>query len=222
MWLMVAVNSQLTTPRQTNLPFTEPFLDLHDIIRIWCHNSWHHNHTHWGKGPIASSTLQWSIVLFPVQMLDQGNSVSKCILKWWVTLNLSATLFRFSYIQHYSNQTLKALRNFASELLTKSKCSRHLNSAAKISNSCSHAIFLARESWNPEQLQHSTWGILARFKFHGNYRNSCYFHPKITLEIILEGVKNFLGLAHFTPLYSSRAPTSIKFFVVMRHWVCVE
>jgi len=26
-------------------------------------------------------------------MLDQGNSVRKCILKWWVTLNLGATLF---------------------------------------------------------------------------------------------------------------------------------
>ena len=40
--------------------------------------------------------------------------------------------------------------------------------------------------------------ILARFKFH----------PKTALETILEGV-NFLG-AHFTPLYSSRAPTSFK------------
>jgi len=26
-------------------------------------------------------------------MLDQGNSVSKCTLKWWMTLNLGATLF---------------------------------------------------------------------------------------------------------------------------------
>jgi len=75
-------------------------------------------------------------------MLDQGNSVSKCILKWWVTLNLGATLFHiYSTIEigslgHYTNLALKALCNFASELLTKSKCSKLLNSVAKISISC--------------------------------------------------------------------------------------
>ena len=41
----------------TNLPFTEPFLALQDAIRMWCHNSWHHNHTHWGKGSRASAAL---------------------------------------------------------------------------------------------------------------------------------------------------------------------
>jgi len=38
---------------------------------------------------VCSNTMRGS------QMLDQANSVSKCILKWWVimTLNLGATLF---------------------------------------------------------------------------------------------------------------------------------
>jgi len=45
---------------QKNLLFTESFLALHDVIRMWCHNSWHHNHTHCGKPSIACDLrLKW-------------------------------------------------------------------------------------------------------------------------------------------------------------------
>jgi len=53
---MVAFNTQLTT---SSLPFAEPFLAIYDVMRMWCHNSWHHNNTHWGKGSKASSALHW-------------------------------------------------------------------------------------------------------------------------------------------------------------------
>jgi len=87
--LVIAVEAwQILCCCYTNLPFTEPFLALNDVIRMWCHDSWHHNYTHWGKGSMTSSALHWPTIMYPSQMLNQGNSVSKCILKSWVTLNL--------------------------------------------------------------------------------------------------------------------------------------
>ena len=59
--------------------------------------------------------------------------------------SVSYNTIEIGSLGHYTNLTLKALCNFASELLTKSECSKHLNSA-KISISCSLAIFLACES----------------------------------------------------------------------------
>jgi len=84
-------------------------------------------------------------------MLDKGNSVSKCILNWWVTLesrgySVSYNTIKIGSLGHYTNQTLKALCNFASKLITKSECSKLLNSVAKISISCSHTVFLAHQS----------------------------------------------------------------------------
>jgi len=59
--------------------------------------------------------------------------------------SVSYNTIEIGFLEHYTNLTLKALCNFASKLLTKSECSKLLNSVAKII-SCSHTIFLARES----------------------------------------------------------------------------
>ena len=60
--------------------------------------------------------------------------------------SVSYNTIEISSLGHYTKLTLKALYNFASELLTKSECSKLLNSVAKISISCSHTIFLVCES----------------------------------------------------------------------------
>ena len=46
MWLMIAFNSQLTTPSLHKLAIYRAIFCLTDIIRMWRHSSWHHNHTH--------------------------------------------------------------------------------------------------------------------------------------------------------------------------------
>ena len=84
-------------------------------------------------------------------MLDQGNSVSKGIIEMVGDLesrgySVSYNTIEIGSLGHYTNLTLKALCNFASKSLTKSECSKLLNNVAKISISCSHTIFLARES----------------------------------------------------------------------------
>ena len=55
--------------------------------------------------------------------------------------SVSYNTIEIGSLGHYTNLPLKALCNFASELLTKSECSKLLNSVAKISISCSHTKF---------------------------------------------------------------------------------
>ena len=82
--------------------------------------------------------------------------------------SVSYNTIEIGSLGHYTNLTLKALCNFASELLTKSECSKLLNNVAKISISCSHT------TWQLSLVNGTLADVCSHFDF---YINSFLYAP---------------------------------------------